>query len=200
MVSLFFEEKYGFPKKIIAGVDEVGRGALAGPVVSAAVIPSNKKPKWLNEVNDSKKVPPKLRLKLEPLIKDWSLAWSIKEASEFEIDKLNILKASHIAMIRAINSLNIKPNKILIDGKIIPKIKNGIGIISGDSLSISIACASILAKVKRDMFMSNMCKKYPIYGFTSNKGYPTKYHLMRLKKYGPSPIHRMSFKPVYQSN
>ncbi len=179
----------------IAGVDEAGRGPLAGPVVSAAVVlPHDFNGKG---VNDSKKLTPKQRDALYTVIMENALAVSVGSASHGEIDQINILRASLLSMKRAVNGLILIPDLLLIDGKFtidspIPQQ----AIVKGDSLSISIAAASIIAKVTRDRIMAEMHLFYPGYGFDRHKGYPTKAHRLALADLGPSPVHRCSFKGV----
>lgn len=178
--------------KIICGVDEAGRGPLAGPVCAAAVIlpPYAEIP----GLNDSKKLTDKRRRELFPLIKEQAIAYGIGLASHEEIDQINILQATYLAMERAIAQLSVKPEVALVDGN---RAKDfGIPvqtIIKGDSLSASIAAASILAKVTRDDLMLESAKEYPQYQFDVHKGYGTKAHYAALTEHGPSPIHRMTF-------
>ena len=180
---------------IIAGVDEAGRGPLAGPVVSAAVIldPNYK----LVGLNDSKKLSVIKRKALSDEIKTHSKAWSIGIATVEEIDDLNILGATLLSMKRAIKDLSGVPEKVIVDGQFTPEIDVPCeAIIQGDATEESIMAASILAKVERDMIMVELDKKYPHYGFSKHKGYPTKLHLQMLKKFGPCNDHRQTFKPV----
>lgn len=176
----------------ICGVDEAGRGPLAGPVCAGAVIlPPNIE---IPGLNDSKKLTDKRRRELMPIIKDCALAYGIAFADESEIDSINILQATYLAMERAMDQLSIKPQLALIDGNrakdfCVP-VKT---VIHGDSLSANIAAASVLAKVTRDDLMLEMAEKYPNYGFEVHKGYGTKAHYEALSKYGPCPIHRMTF-------
>ena len=188
-----YERKYldqGY--KLIAGVDEAGRGPLAGPVCAAAVIlPANID---IPGLNDSKKLTDKRRRELMPIIKEKALAYGIAFANEQEIDEINILQATFLAMERAVSQLTIKPELLLIDGNR----QKDFGIpaqtvIKGDSLSASIAAASILAKVTRDDLMLEMAEKYPQYSFDVHKGYGTKAHYAALLEHGPCPVHRMSF-------
>ena len=179
----------------IAGVDEVGRGPLAGAVIASAVILDDDK--LISGLGDSKKLSEKKRNFLSLEIKEKAISWAIGRAEVFEIDKINILQASLLAMQRAINSLHIKPELILVDGNITPNIDIASkAIINGDAIEASISAASILAKVARDKEMVDLEDKYPGYGFAKHKGYPTKEHLLSLAKLGPSPIHRLSFAPV----
>ena len=178
--------------KIICGVDEAGRGPLAGPVCAAAVIlPANAE---IPGLNDSKKLSDKKRRELYPIIKEQAIAYGIAFADHHEIDDINILQATFLAMERAINQLSVKPELALIDGN---RAKDfGIPVqtvVHGDSLSASIAAASVLAKVTRDDYMLKMAKEYPGYDFEIHKGYGTKAHYAALTKLGASPIHRMSF-------
>ena len=176
----------------ICGVDEAGRGPLAGPVCAAAVI----LPEHLEipGLNDSKKLTDKKRRELFPIIKEQAIAYGIAFASEQEIDEINILQATYLAMERAISQLSVKPELALIDGN---RAKDfGIPVetvIHGDSLSASIAAASVLAKVTRDDYMLQMAEEYPGYDFEIHKGYGTKAHYAALTRQGASPIHRKSF-------
>ena len=187
-----FENNFSLP---IAGIDEVGRGPLAGPVIAAAVILDRKN--IPEGINDSKKIPKAKRILLAQKIKENSI-YAYGAASEIEIDEINILQASLLAMKRASDGLSVVPKTTLIDGNFKPDIKNNtISIIKGDSKSVSIAAASILAKVYRDEIMLKYSKQFPEYGFQTNSGYGTKEHLSALKNYGITPIHRKSFKPVH---
>lgn len=190
--SIEFERKFSYP---LAGVDEVGRGTLAGPVVAAAVILDyNNIPEG---IKDSKKI---VKRKREQICKDIlsSSITSIGLATSGEIDKINILKASLLAMKRAIEDLKKKPNIVLIDGSYTPEISiQSKSIIKGDNKSISIAAASIVAKVYRDNLMTEYSKKYPGYLWEKNSGYGTKEHLEAIKNLGVTPIHRTSFKPIH---
>ena len=178
--------------KVICGVDEAGRGPLAGPVCAAAVI----LPEHLEipGLTDSKKLTDKKRRELFPIIKEQAIAYGIGLASEKEIDEINILQATFLAMERALAQLSVKPDLALIDGN---REKDfGIPVktvVKGDSLSMNIAAASILAKVTRDDLMMEMAQTYPEYGFDVHKGYGTKAHYAALTEHGPSPIHRMPF-------
>lgn len=178
--------------EIICGVDEAGRGPLAGPVCAAAVI----LPKGLEipGLNDSKKLTDKRRRELMPIIKEQALAYGIAFASHEEIDNINILQATFLAMERALSQLEIKPQLALIDGN--RMIDFGVPaetVVKGDSRSANIAAASVLAKVTRDDYMEAMALEYPGYGFEIHKGYGTKAHYEALRNLGPCPIHRMTF-------
>ena len=177
---------------IVCGIDEAGRGPLAGPVCAAAVILPDGC--IIEGVNDSKKLTEKKREALFDVIKEKAVAYSVAMASEKEIDEINILQATFLAMSRAVNSLSVKPDFVLVDGNRDPKL--GIKtetVIKGDALSASIAAASVLAKVTRDRYMLEMCKQYPQYMFEKHKGYGTKLHYEMIEKYGISDIHRKSF-------
>ena len=178
--------------KIICGVDEAGRGPLAGPVCAAAVIlPPNAE---IPGLNDSKKLSDKKRRELFPIIKEQAIAYGIGLASEKEIDEINILQATFLAMQRAIDQLEGKADIALIDGNREKDFGLPVKtVVKGDSLSASIAAASILAKVTRDDIMTEMAETYPGYGFEIHKGYGTKAHYAALTEKGPSPIHRMTF-------
>ncbi|MBI4853173.1 MAG: ribonuclease HII [Acidobacteria bacterium] len=185
--------------KLIAGVDEVGRGALAGPVLAAAVILDlDNIP---NGLNDSKKLSVKVRNQLASEIKDKALAFSIVGISALEIDQTDIHQASLKAMFKAIEGLKITPEYILVDGFSIPKLKIAQrAIIKGDSLSVSIAAASIVAKVARDEIMQGYDLTWPSYGFAKNVGYGTAKHLASLRKHGASSIHRKTFHGVLEDD
>jgi ribonuclease HII len=196
LIDLLAYEKELYEEGIeyIAGTDEAGRGPLAGPVVAAAVI----LPKGLiiTGVNDSKQLTEKKREELFDLINEKALAVGVCFIDNNKIDEINILEASRLAMMEAIKKLKIKPQYVLSDAmpmNIDIPVKP---IIKGDALSESIAAASIIAKVSRDRFMDEMDLKYPNYGFKKHKGYPTKDHIEAIKKYGITPIHRKTFKPI----
>ena len=184
---------------IIAGVDEVGRGPLAGPVVAAAVI--FKKDEDIDGLDDSKKIAPYKRELLADKIKDYSLSWAIGICTNIEIDSINILQASLLAMQRAIEGLAKTPELILVDGNHAPKSHVKVKtIVKGDEKERTIMAASIIAKVYRDNYMIKLDERYPEYGFKLHKGYPTKFHLEALKSYGVMKEHRLSFKPVSKIN
>ena len=183
-----------YSKKIEAGTDEAGRGCLAGPVSAAAVIFSEN---YSNpDLNDSKKLSEKKRNKLRKIIEKEALAFSVVHVDNHEIDKINILNASILAMHRAIKQLKIVPGFILVDGNRFSKYGNleHKCLISGDSKFQNVAAASILAKTYRDELMTKLGKKYPQYNWNKNKGYPTKFHKNSIKLYGPSIYHRKSFR------
>jgi ribonuclease HII len=184
--------------RLIAGIDEVGRGALMGPVMAAAVIlPEKIKGRWKAEVRDSKQLTAETREYLYSIIVENSLSWGVGSCSNDDIDIMGIAKATRLAMVKAIKQLDPQPQFLLIDWV---KLKESYypqkGIIHGDSLCFSIACASIIAKVTRDRLVKEMAKEYPGYRFESNKGYGTEEHLACLQKKGPCPLHRRSFSPV----
>ena len=213
-----------FASKLVIGVDEVGRGCLAGPVVAGAAVlcpekilefgfkTSGLRPSLISEthadspvykIRDSKLIPEVEREKLAPHISEFVMAFAIEEASVPEIESLNILYASHLAMERAVRSLEKKLGRkadaILVDGNLIPKALrscNAHALIKGDSLSISIACAALLAKVYRDRLMIDLESKHPGYGMKSHKGYGTPFHLAQIKSLGVTPSHRRTFKGV----
>ena len=180
---------------LVAGTDEVGRGPLAGDVVAAAVILDPNKP--IEGLNDSKKLTEKKREMLFPIIQEQALSWCIARATVEEIDKINILHASMLAMTRAVEGLSVQPEHVLVDGNKIPQWSYPAeAVVKGDSRVEAIAAASILAKVTRDREMVEMDAKYPGYGLAGHKGYPTKVHMQALEELGPTPIHRKSFGPV----
>ena len=179
---------------LVAGVDEVGRGPLAGDVVAAAVILTESP---LEGVTDSKMLTPERREALAERIRDEALSWALGRATVAEIDELNILQASLLAMRRAVEALPIQPSLVLVDGNRLPKWPyEARAIVKGDLSEPSIGAASILAKVQRDAEMQALHEHYPAYGFDRHKGYPTKAHLAALETVGVSPMHRRSFGPV----
>jgi len=180
---------------LVAGVDEAGRGPLAGPVVAAAVILDDLKP--IQGLADSKKLSAKRREKLFDEIRAKALCFSIAEASVQEIDELNILQATLLAMQRAVEGLRLKPHKVLVDGNRLPRLDIlAEAIVQGDAKVNAISAASILAKVHRDRMCTDMHQAYPAYGFDQHKGYGTPAHLQALSAHGASPLHRRSFAPV----
>ncbi len=189
---LYENEKYNEGYKIICGVDEAGRGPLAGPVYAAAVV--LEKGQTIEGVNDSKKLSEKKRELLFDKIINECKDYSIGTASEKEIDELNILQATFLAMKRAVDGLSVKPDCALVDGNQIPNLDCDVTtVVKGDAKSESIAAASILAKVSRDRYMLEMAEKYPQYGFEKHKGYGTKLHYEMIEKYGICDIHRKTF-------
>lgn len=188
----FEHEKHAQGYKYICGVDEAGRGPLAGPVFAAAVIlPEDYE---IDGVNDSKKLSEKKREKLFDEIIEHALAYSIKSCDNFTIDDINILAATMQTMKNAVDSLTIKPDIVFVDGNRLPELDVPAEyVIHGDAVSASIATASILAKVSRDRFMYEMDKKYPEYDFAKHKGYGTKLHYEKLREFGPCEIHRLTF-------
>ena len=186
------ESLYSDGLNVICGVDEAGRGPLAGPVYAAAVIlPPNLE---IPGLTDSKKLSDKKRRELFPVIQEQAVAYGIGSASEQEIDEINILQATFLAMRRALAQLTVTPDLVLIDGN--RETNFGLPVktvVKGDSLSANIAAASVLAKVSRDDWMLEMAKQYPQFGFEIHKGYPTRAHYDALRAHGPCPIHRMSF-------
>jgi len=180
---------------LLAGVDEVGRGPLAGDVVAAAVILDPNKP--IVGLADSKKLSEKKRDYLFDVIKERALSYAIARCSPSEIDQLNILQASLLAMHRAVDLLSIAPEYVLVDGNKLPKWPYpATAIVKGDSRVQEIAAASIIAKVTRDRELLELDKQYPYYGFAQHKGYPTKAHMIALEQYGITPLHRRSYAPV----
>ncbi|NLF44468.1 MAG: ribonuclease HII [Syntrophomonadaceae bacterium] len=181
--------------KLLAGIDEAGRGPLAGPVTAAAVIlPPDF---YLAGVDDSKKLNARTRLELSAHIKEKALTWAVCFISPVYLDRVNIYNAAREAMQTAVLSLAIKPDFLLVDAMKLPGLSIDYqSIIKGDSLSISIACASILAKVERDRCMENFDSIYPHYGFARHKGYATREHLEKISCHGACPIHRTSFEPI----
>jgi ribonuclease HII len=182
----------------IAGIDEAGRGALAGPVVAAAVILPQKFRH--RRLNDSKQLTPELREDIHSdLVTNPEVRWTVGIIDSIEIDRINILRASHQAMRLAITALMDPPEHVLIDGlPVIPFPFPQTAIIDGDCISLSIAAASVIAKVTRDRMMRDFCAQFPHYCFDQHKGYGTELHLLKLHEFGPCPIHRRSFEPVAQ--
>jgi ribonuclease HII len=183
------------PVGLVCGVDEAGRGPLAGPVVAAAVILDPARP--ILGLNDSKKLSEKKRVALAALIRERAIAWAVAEATVAEIDQINILQASLLAMQRAVAALSVKAESALIDGNRCPQLDiPAEAIIQGDGKVASIAAASILAKTVRDAGMLVLHAEYPQYGFDRHMGYPTAAHFKALEEHGVSPVHRRSFGPV----
>lgn len=204
MADFSFEVQYGYPKRTIAGVDEVGRGCLAGPVVAAAVILpkpwASALPEWATAITDSKALKPSQREDLDRRLRESAIEFEIAESSVTEIDRINIYHAAHLAMKRSVERLSkrVHLDHLLIDGNAIPKglLLPASPIVKGDLKSLSIAAASILAKVTRDRMMTELEVHYPGYGLSVHKGYPTPFHKDALIKLGITPLHRRSFGPV----
>jgi ribonuclease HII len=193
---LEYEKKYwAMGKKLVAGIDEAGRGPLAGPVYAACVV--FEQGVVIDGINDSKKLSEKKREQLFDVIKEKALYYSIVSVDEKEIDKINILEATFKAFRESLNALPVMPDVALIDGNRAKEIPTEYEtVVKGDSKSQSVAAASILAKVARDRFVMELDKMYPEYGFKKHKGYPTKDHYAAIEKFGPSPVHRLTFKGV----
>lgn len=191
-MSSYEQELWQNGLQYVAGIDEVGRGPLAGPVTAAAVIlPPNC---LIAGINDSKKIAEKKRLALEEEIKDAAIAWACVSINHRVIDRTNIKEAARLAMAKAVAALDIFPEHLLIDAEKIDLDIPQTAIIKGDAKSISIAAASIIAKNTRDKLMVICDSKWPEYGFAQHKGYPTAAHKAALREHGPSPIHRLTFK------
>lgn len=193
MLTFELEERYvseGYA--VVCGTDEAGRGPLAGPVYAAAcILPTGL---YIEGLNDSKKISEKKREKLFDIIKNEAISYGIASASPEEIDELNILNASQLAMRRAVAMLDPRPDLVLVDGNVARGFEmKAVTVVKGDSISPSIAAASILAKVSRDRDCLALHEKYPEYNFAKHKGYPTKEHMDAVRKYGPCPEHRRSF-------
>lgn len=183
------------PEGLVCGIDEAGRGPLAGPVVAAAVILDPTRP--IDGLNDSKKLSEKKRAALAVEIREKALAWCVAEASVEEIDTLNILHATMLAMTRAVAGLQVSPERAMVDGNRCPKLAiPAEAVVKGDGKIASIAAASILAKTVRDTGMLELHRTYPQYGFDRHMGYPTAAHFAALEAHGASPVHRKSFGPV----
>lgn len=196
-VDLYKYENEGYEQgfKLICGVDEVGRGPLVGPVVAAAVILP--KDFILEGLNDSKKLSKKQRELFYEIIKEKAIAYQVSFVSEKVIDEINIYQASKKAMIIAIGNLKVKPDYVLIDAMPINELSiNNLSIIKGDSKSISIAAASVIAKVERDKYMLNLADEYPMYGYDTHMGYPTKKHIEAIEKFGITEHYRKTYKPI----
>jgi len=185
----------GEDRVIVAGVDEAGRGPLAGPVVAAAVVLAPGRP--IEGLADSKKLSPSRREALARIIREQAAAWALGRAEVEEIDRLNVLQAAMLAMKRAVEALDPRPERVLVDGNRLPELAMPAeAIVGGDARVAAISAASILAKVARDREMIALDARYPGYGFARHKGYGTREHLEALKRLGPSPVHRRSFAPV----
>ena len=179
--------------KLIAGMDEAGRGPLAGPVCVAIAIMPLEKDKIIEGINDSKKLSEKKREALFEKIINTAISYHIEFVDEKTIDNINILNATKLGMHKCINSIDVRPDMVLIDAVKLDTDIPTKSIIKGDALSYNIACASILAKVSRDRYILSLDEKYPMYNFKKHKGYGTKEHIENLKKYGPCPVHRKTF-------
>jgi len=189
------EPEFIFPNLIVAGVDEVGRGPLVGDVVTAAVILDPAKP--ISGLADSKKLSDKKRDVLYDLIMENALAISVGRASPTEIDDINILQATMLAMQRAVVGLSVTPQHVLIDGNRCPSLEmSSQAVVKGDARVDEISAASIIAKVTRDREMQELDREFPQFGFAKHKGYPTKFHMEMIEQHGVTPHHRRSFKPV----
>ncbi|MEE4184436.1 MAG: ribonuclease HII [Gammaproteobacteria bacterium] len=187
---------------LYGGVDEAGRGPLAGPVVAAAVVLRDGA--TIKGVRDSKQLSPARRTELAASIRAAAVSWSVAVADVAEIDQLNILGATMLAMRRAVSGLSVQPDLLRIDGNRLPDLDAGFtgrleALVGGDDICPAIGAASILAKVARDEMMRALHLEYPMYGFDSHKGYPTRLHLEALAKFGVSPVHRMSYRPVREA-
>ncbi len=186
----------GQAQKLVAGIDEAGRGPLAGSVVAAAVILDHRDP--IPGLDDSKKLSPGRRASLEVEIKQRARAWCVAEASQREIDQINVLEAALLAMKRALLGLQIRPARVLVDGNRVPAVDgyDMTAVVRGDQSEACICAASILAKEHRDRQMLELDRLYPEYQFARHKGYPTRLHCELLRRHGVSPVHRRSFRPV----
>lgn len=179
----------------IAGVDEVGRGCLAGPVVAGAVVPDLERP--LAGVDDSKHLTPARRRRLAEAIRDTAVAWAVVPVAASMIDRVNVLEATRSAMVQAVARLTPEPDCVLVDAVKLPTCKAPtLPLVRADGLAYAVACASILAKVERDDWMTGLDRRYPQYGFAANKGYGAREHLEALATYGPTPEHRLTFRSV----
>ena len=183
------------PPGLVCGIDEAGRGPLAGPVVAAAVILDPARP--IPGLNDSKKLSESRRIALAGLIRERAIAWAVAEATVEEIDRLNILQATLLAMTRAVEALGVEPNEVLVDGNRLPRWRYPAkAVIGGDAIHPCISAASIIAKEHRDRIMIAADAQFPGYGWARNKGYGAAAHLAALAELGPTPLHRRSFAPV----
>lgn len=193
----FEREAWDCGLRHVAGLDEVGCGPLAGPVVAGAVVLHPRSPA-IDGVFDSKTLSAKQRETAATEIRGQVLAWALGAASTREIERLNIRRATILAMRRAIARLPVEPERLLVDGRRLPELGDHTAIVKGDRKSLSIACASILAKVVRDRLMRSLAHRYPEYGWESNKGYATGSHLAAIRRLGPTPHHRATWSPVAQ--
>jgi len=194
-MAINLQEEVPAVEGLLAGVDEAGRGPLVGNVVAAAVILDKHKP--IDGLNDSKKLTAKRREQLAQQIRETAIAWSVISIDAAEIDRINILQATMLAMQQSVAQLTIEPGHVFVDGNRCPDINLPVtAIIKGDARVAEISAASILAKVERDAQMLALNESYPQYGFDKHKGYPTKAHFEALAEYGPCPEHRHSFRPV----
>jgi ribonuclease HII len=196
--TLKFEKKaWAMGRALVAGVDEVGRGSLFGPVVAAAVILD---PEYrIRGLRDSKLLPPERRRTLAERIREHSIGWAVAAVDAARIDQINIYQASRLAMREAVLKLEPRPDHLLIDALVLDSELPQRAIIHGDALSASIAAASILAKVERDCLVTEWDPVFPVYHLASNKGYSTPQHIAALRRHGPSPLHRQSFAPVWMN-
>ena len=184
---------------LMAGIDEAGRGPLAGPVVAAAVILDDLRP--IRGLADSKTLTPRGRERLHDRIMADALCVAVAEASVEEIDRLNVLQATLLAMQRAVERLRLSPQRALVDGNRLPSLKMpALAVVKGDALVPAISAASIIAKVRRDRLCLELHERFPVYGFAGHKGYPTPEHLAALREHGPCPEHRRSFAPVREAD
>lgn len=193
----FEREAWDCGLRHVVGLDEVGRGPLAGPVVAGAVVLHPRAP-LIDGVFDSKALSARQREAAALEIREHVFAWALGAASTREIERFNIRRATVLAMRRAIARLPVEPERLLVDGRRIPELGDHTAIIKGDQKSLSIACASILAKVVRDRLMRSLGARYPGYGWESNKGYATGHHLVAIRELGPTPHHRRTWAPIAQ--
>jgi len=184
---------------VVCGVDEVGRGPLAGPVIACAcILPQDLSKRFQRRIKDSKQIDAEEREEVAAILREKS-AFCVGRAEVQEIDSINILRASHLAMLRAFEGLPSRPTHALVDGNQPPNLPCPITcIIGGDAISLSIAAASIIAKVERDKIMRELAAEHPLYGWDHNVGYSTREHLAAIRQHGPTPYHRKSFRPIYE--
>lgn len=194
-------QQFGFAR--VAGVDEAGRGCLAGPVVAAAVIPDPERP--IPGADDSKRLSPETRTRLAEVIRETALAWAVVAVSAEVIDRINILAATRLAMHQAVGRLAVRPDAVVVDAVTLddlgspedsPSAPPCLALVKADAWSYAVACASIVAKAERDRMLVELDREYPLYGFARHKGYGAPDHLAALAKYGPSPLHRLTFRSV----